>query len=353
MITDPGVFDNEYLPRELKHREGPVETLAKAFEPTIDGYPADNVLVSGGSGVGKTVLVRYALARLDEAAAINHAHIRCLGITRGQILRTAIDEYDSTIDFTLNTSVDTLQEKLSDAVISPYIIVLDEADGIYETGALEDLFAIQRVSVVAICHDAERWLALATPEVRAVMHRELELGRYGVDELADILQDRVDEGLPPGVITREQLRTIADECAGIARIAIQSLRAAAELAGERGHERILDEDVADSYERACHRIRQANLRSLPFHHNVLYGILQVKGELAASELHRCYEALAEDVYYGRDLTPIGPRSRRNKLSKLREYDLVEFEGPPQHRVYSVRDPEIVPEIEVSISCEGD
>ena len=31
------------------------------------------------------------------------------------------------------------------------------------------------------------------------------------------------------------------------------------------------------------------------------------------------ELEAEDVYFGRDLTPIGGRARRNKISKLREY----------------------------------
>ena len=36
-----------------------------------------------------------------------------------------------------------------------------------------------------------------------------------------------------------------------------------------------------------------------------------------------YEEIAEDVYFGRDLTPIGGRARRNKISKLREYDLID------------------------------
>ena len=36
MITDPRVFQDEYLPRELKHREGPVEELCRAFDPAVD-----------------------------------------------------------------------------------------------------------------------------------------------------------------------------------------------------------------------------------------------------------------------------------------------------------------------------
>ena len=69
------------------------------------------------------------------------------------------------------------------------------------------------------------------------------------------------------------------------------------------------------------------------------------GEIPASELHARYEELSERVYYGHDLTPIGKRSRRNKLAKLQEYDLIEYEGPTQNRVYRVRDEAIEPPVD--------
>ena len=104
-------------------------------------------------------------------------------------------------------------------------------------------------------------------------------------------------------------------------------------------------DVDDSFERAQHSIRRANLRSLPFHHHALYALIHGAGEIPASELHARYEELSERVYYGHDLTPIGKRSRRNKLVKLQEYDLIEYEGPTQNRVYRVRDEAIEPPVD--------
>jgi len=71
MITDPRVFQDEYLPRELKHREGPVEELCRAFDPAVDGDQATDVLVAGPSGVGKTVLVRHTLGRLEQYADVD------------------------------------------------------------------------------------------------------------------------------------------------------------------------------------------------------------------------------------------------------------------------------------------
>jgi hypothetical protein len=59
-----------------------------------------------------------------------------------------------------------------------------------------------------------------------------------------------------------------------------------------------------------------------------------------------YEGLDEDVYYGYNTTSIGKRSRRNKLSKLREYDLIGQEGPAQNREYFVLDESIKPPVDV-------
>ena len=345
MITDARVFEDAYLPRELMYREGAVEELSRAFDPALDGVRADDVLIAGPSGVGKTVLARHTLGKLEAYAAVDHAHIECLGTTTGEVLRTALHEHRTPVDVALNTPVDELREQLRDAVDQPYILVLDEADALPNTETLEYVTHVPQVSVVAICHDAERWLSRVPQSFRQSVSTPIRLERYGVDELSSILRARADQGLPPDVVTDDQLCTIADEVAGVARYGIQALRSAAELATERGHHRIRDVDVDDSFERAQHRIRQANLRSLPFHHHTLYALIHGAGEISASDLHTRYEELSERVYYGHDLTPIGRRSRRNKIAKLQEYDLIEHEGPPQNRVYRVLDKDIEPPID--------
>ena len=340
MITDPRVFEDAYLPRELMHREGAVVELSRAFDPALDGEPADDVLIVGPSGVGKTVLARHTLGKLEAFAAVGHAHIECLGTTTGEVLRTALREHNTSVDVTLNTPIDELHEQLRNAVDQPYLLVLDEADALPDIETLEYVTRIPEVSVVAICHDAERWLSRVPQSFRRSVSTPIRLERYGVDELSSILRARADQGFPPDVITDDQLCTIANEVAGVARYGIQALPAAATLATERGHHRIRDVDVDDSFERARQRIRWANLRSLPFHHHALYTLIRRAGEITANDLHIRYEELSEHIYYGRDLTPIGRRSRRNKLTKLREYDLIEHKGPPQNRTYRVLDEDV-------------
>ena len=71
------------------------------------------------------------------------------------------------------------------------------------------------------------------------------------------------------------------------------------------------------------------------------------GEIEASELHEQYEEVAGEVYRGQDWTPIGKRSRRNKLAKLQEYDLIGAHGPDFERQYGVLEAEVEPAFSLS------
>ena len=157
-----------------------------------------------------------------------------------------------------------------------------------------------------------------------------------------------DWGLGASVVTRAQLEQIADEAAGVARVGIQSLRAAAELAADRGHDRIQDGDIDDSFERARHDIRAANLRSLPYGPQVVYELVRCAtgGAIRADELQEAYQTVAPRAYRNRDEEPVGDRQIRNYLTKLVEYDLVKAEGPNnQWREYRAIESDLAPAVD--------
>ena len=201
-----------------------------------------------------------------------------------------------------------------------------------------------------ICHDPDAWLAQVDGRVHDRLHGcELGLDRYGVDELADILEQRADVGLPDSIVTRGQLEDLADAVAGVARHALFALREAARAADQRGHDQITDQDIADAPDLAQFRIRTQTLHSLPLHHQILYALVQEHGELSGDELHDHYDRVAEDIYDGRPLTPVSRRDRRRKLEKLEAYDLVESnDRDDRGRVYRVCDEEIGPPVAIRI-----
>jgi Cdc6-like AAA superfamily ATPase len=351
MIGDPHVFDEQYVPRRLEHRDPERDQLARALRPAIHGEPAEDVLISGPSGVGKTVLSRHAMEALEERGTVETIRLRCLGLTEREGLAAILHNLGAIGDDEITTGLPRteLGTLLHQAIDEPTIVVLDEADAGPATALVEDLNAAPLCSVVAIAHDANAWRNRLNVDVQHCFEADghVRLDRYGVGELADILATRADRGLVGDVLENRQLRTIADQTAGVARYAIQTLVAAAEIATDNGHHEIQDGDIAEAFSVARSRIRKGQLRSLTLHHHVLYALVHDAGRVESEELHRRYDSIAEDIYRGRVCAPIGRRSRRNKLSKLVEYNLLEAVGQKSGRQYAVREGDIAPPIEIN------
>jgi len=341
MIADPQVFADEHVPEHLQHRESEVGVLARAFQAALAGERPDDVLVYGPHGVGKTVTIRHTFERLEKQADVDWAHIECMGKSTAGIVRAVLQALG--IDRPRTTPQEDLCLALRERVDRPLVVVLDEGDELATTDALSRLADVPLVGLVPVVHDPDDLLAhLDDGRVRSrLLGTELGLDRYGVDELADILRPRVQEGL--GVAVDDTyLRRIADVAGGVAREAIQTLRMAAEIAA--GEARPIEGvTVRVAYERAQTRIRRHTLASMPLHHQVCYAIVWEADDLATSAFNDRYEAVATTVYGGTDRTPIGKRDRRNKLRKLDRYDLVEW---ADGRVRTV-DRGVQPQVDIS------
>ncbi|WP_434531063.1 Cdc6/Cdc18 family protein [Haloarcula sp. NS06] len=336
MIADRTVFDDEYPPQRLRHRDAEVDRLTTALAPTKRGRQADDLLIEGSPGVGKTVLARHTLGQLSERHDLDYTHIECMGASTAGIIREVLATVGPTP--ATNTPLEDLCLSLRERVNEPLVVVLDEASDVHDTKALERLTDVDGISLVIICYDADEWLSHAPGRITRRLHGQtLTLDRYGVDELADILTPRAEKGLKHGVVSRRQLKTIANEVAGVARYGIYSLLAAAELAQDRDHHTVRDEDVSGAYPLAQEWMRQAALDSLSFHHHLLYALVRDAGEIGGEALHDRYDAVADRVYDGRSRTPLAKGSQRRKLRKLDEYDLVERLGSTRDRRYAVID----------------
>ncbi|QLH78659.1 AAA family ATPase [Halosimplex rubrum] len=215
MISNPHVFEGEYVPDRLLHRDAEQNALARAFEPALRGERPDDVLLYGPHGVGKTALVRHTVSDLQDETDANWAHIRTMGETVAEIVREALRQLGG--DPGDREPLEDVCLALRERVTDPTVVVLDEADDLNED-VLRRLTDVSWVGVVPIVHDPEHFRQ--DLDDHRVQHRltgaGLQLSTYAPAELADILEPRVRKGLRGGV-DRSYLERIADRSSGTAR----------------------------------------------------------------------------------------------------------------------------------------
>lgn len=183
MLTDAGVFDEQYQPERPLHRKVELDAV-------VHGLDKGGVILHGPSGVGKTTLAQHALDVLAEERGVPTARVKCLGATTATVLRTVLRAFPGP-DPAANTPQEDLSLRLYERVDEPAVVALDEAAHVHGLDTLERLLDVPELSVVVICHGPDEWLAAAN---RATRERfcgtEVGLDRFAVDELADILAAR-------------------------------------------------------------------------------------------------------------------------------------------------------------------
>lgn len=78
LFINPGVLEQDYLPRLLPYRENEHRYLADCIKPLFNGRNGTNLLVSGPSGIGKTACVKFIFRKLlEETEGINPIYVNC------------------------------------------------------------------------------------------------------------------------------------------------------------------------------------------------------------------------------------------------------------------------------------
>lgn len=325
MFSRKEVFTERFLPRELPGRGAQLDALSAVLEPATRGEPAASCWVIGPSGAGKTSTARHLLEQLRVDYDIPFARVESVGATRWELLRDVAAEHPQAAQHD-GMGTAQLLDLLDGTVSAPFVVVLDEFDGIEAPGVLADFAALEYVSLIPIGHDRDAAADLV-PDGAAGLRRceTVRFEPYDVDATVDILRARADTGLRPGVVDDDQLERIADEAAGSARYGVQSLRSAVELGEERGHTEVRDADVADAFDHANARVREQLLASLSRQHHVVYRVIREAGDdgIRPRELLDEYRERSAD-----------PRSRQmvgRYRRKLERYDLVACENDGSSR----------------------
>jgi len=343
LFKNKRVFQSNFIPEKMFHREEQQNQIASILAPGLKGQKPSHLFIYGKTGTGKTLTVKYVIQKMTELAqqrglSLKIIYINCklkkVADTEYRLLVRLSKEFGKEIPPT-GLPTDEVYNIFYSAIDKQpqiIIIILDEIDQlIYKTGddLLYNLTRINaeltqsQISLVGISNDI-RLMDHIDQRVRSSLsEEELVFPPYNALQIQSILHQRVEEAFGEKVIATgvvEKCSALAAREHGDARRALELLRVAAELA-ERQNETKVTLQHLDQAETKIEKDRIIDiLQSQPQQcQAVMYSILRIienkKEPLFTGEVYDLYKKICDQV-------GLRPLTQRRVSDIVAELDLL-------------------------------
>ena len=266
LIKNKKVLQTTYLPEELPHRKDEIDKIASIISSALYGDKPSNIMIYGATGTGKTAVVSFIgkeLKKIDpdeDRCSFLYVNCEVVDTSYGILFNIAsqfIKDINQKIPFT-GWSFEKLYEefyKQIEMTSRVFVIVLDEVDHMiskkgddifYHLAKVNEHLVKSKVSLIGISNNM-KFMELLEPKARSRFGGEsIIFQRYDKSQLEDILKKRVEGLFEEGVLDDSVIRycaTIAARNEGDARMAIDLLRIATDIAERNGDTKITDAHV--------------------------------------------------------------------------------------------------------------
>lgn len=259
LFTQKKVFQSNWMPDTLIHRDEQIEQMATILAPCLRGQKPSNIFLYGKTGTGKTVSASYVMKKIGALAQERDIPLKIITVncklrkvadTEYRLIAHLARHFDCEIPATgLPTEeVYSIFYDAVEKVQGNIILVLDEIDQLLDKSGNDVLYNLTRInselqhsqiSFVGISNTVTFTSSLDPRIKSSLSEEELVFPPYNAFQIQKILSQRSELAFRPNSIGDGVIQKCAAYAArdhGDARLALNLLRVSAEIA-ERNREK--------------------------------------------------------------------------------------------------------------------
>ncbi|PIO00225.1 hypothetical protein COT72_02435 [archaeon CG10_big_fil_rev_8_21_14_0_10_43_11] len=323
LVLKEGVLTYSHLPETVLFREQEQNVIASAIKPLLSGRKPDNLFVYGKPGLGKTLCTKTVLQQLQNYSSdVLPIYINCWDANREYQVFTEIAKQTGYFFFQGKSAEDVFDEIVKRAEKSKGVcFVFDEIDKVRDLGFLYKILQHleDKASVVLITNDKDFLMNLEARILSRLTPNELKFRAYSLEEIKEILGERVRLAFKPGAVSHIMLNKIAYHThrSEDIRVGLFLLLNAAKNAEQSGHEKISNEDLDAALSKLAQFKIKTSLSKLSTDEQLLIDLVSKFPGLISGELFQKYSDA------GGTLTM---RSYRRMLMRLSRLELLSLEN---------------------------
>ena len=234
LLLEETPFAEEYLPEELPARDYHQRELADVLAWATQQRRPTHLWLHGPSGSGKTVTARVLLRELARHGGLTTAYVNCwqrgslYSVLEGLTAHWRLLRAEQTTTY---GKLERIRQHVGDGLL---VLVLDELDRTTPQQRADILYSLltglPNLGLICVASSHQALLELDPRVQSRLAPRTIAFDPYPEEALIALLEQRARLALQPQSWKPSTLATLARLARGDARLALQTLRAAAQAA---------------------------------------------------------------------------------------------------------------------------